>query len=296
MKKMTKKILTYILAGSMVLSFAACNKNDNRAEDDDEEEESQIETEEETTETTPETVIETTAETEPVSAVWGEINDLTFGASEMTLTSYCYSILNDEEIEGSGIDEDAVYSLPCIDVSEPDEDGYVTYIIDYNISGTYNPVFPFDVANSTDSWSSSPQQYNVIDYYTGTILCEWDNSYNDDGEEIAITIDNGDEEITVYVLAELDYEILANESYEVDADHWGWHVEYICYPRITLRAPESYDGMLLEINTSGWTEEDHLRSIADGDDEDSDVEGDLFVGDLTDCRFTWASDLFLEEE
>lgn len=82
------------------------------------------------------------------------------------------------------MEEEAVYSIPSVNVSEPDENGYVTYIIDYNTNGTYDIEFAFDVADHTDGWSSNPQQYNVIDYYTGTILCNWEDSYNDDEAEV----------------------------------------------------------------------------------------------------------------
>lgn len=300
---MKKKLLAVALTMSMCLaSFTACSgdASDNSADADtnvDTEIEASDDTEAETTteETTEETIAETTAETTPASTIWGEINDLTFGISELDLISYCYSVLDDEEIEGTGIDETVHYSIPSVDASDPDEDGYVTYFIDYNISGTYDTLMPYAVADRTDGWSSTPQEYIVIDYYTGTILCNWENSYTDDGEETAVTIENEDEEITVYASATLDTEITDNESYEADSDNWGWHVDYIVYARITLRAPESYDGMLLAIDTSGWTEADQIEYINSGDDEDSDVEGDIFVNDLTDYRFTWASDLFLEE-
>ena len=293
MKKITRNILTYVITCSMMISLCACGKNDSRNSDEEETVAETEETEVTSSETT-ETTEETTAETEPASTVWGEINDLTYGISELTLTNYIYSKLDEEEIEGSGVEEEAVYSIPSVDVSEPDEDGYVTYIIDYNTNGTYDIEFAFDVADHTDGWSSNPQQYNVIDYYTGTILCNWEDSYNDDGEEIAVTINNGDEEITVYVSAALELTVNENESFDVDDDHWGWHVDYTIYSTITLRAPQSYDGMLLEIDTTGWTEADHLEDIASGDDEAEVAEGDIFTDDLNDCRFTWASDLIIE--
>ena len=290
MKQMTKKILSCALAGLMVLSIASCSKKD-RDRDDEEEEESLIETEEPAV-SVPGTT-EATTETTPAPAIWGEDNDLTFGVGELTAISYCYSVLDGEEIEGSGVEENVLYSIPSVDASEPDEDGYVTYTIDYTISGSYDPIIAFDVSDHTDSWSSNPQEYNVIDYYTGTILCDWENSYNDKGEEIAVKIDNGEEEITVYVSAAFDMEVISNTSSKADNDHWAWSVEYICYMTITLRAPESYDGMLLEINTAGWTEADHIEHI-DDDEDDGAVEGDLFEDDLSTLRFTRVSDLIIE--
>ena len=257
MKQMTKKILSCALAGLMVLSIASCSKKD-RARDGEEEEESLIETEEPIV-SVPETT-EATAETTPAPAIWGEVNDLTFGVGELTAISYCYSVLDGEEIEGSGVEETVLYSIPSVDASEPDEDGYVTYTIDYTISGSYDPII----------------------------------AYNDEGEEIAVKIDNGEEEITVYVSAAFDTEVISNTSSKADNDHWAWSVEYICYMTITLRAPESYDGMLLEINTAGWTEADHIESI-DDDEDDGDVEGDLFEDDLSTLRFTRVSDLIIEE-
>lgn len=290
MKQMTKKILSCALSGLMVLSFASCGKKDS-GRDDDGEEESLIETEEPIV-SVPETT-EATAETTPAPAIWGEVNDLTYGVGELTAINYSYSVLDGEEIEGTGIDEEVLYSVPSVDASEPDEDGYVTYTIDYTISGSYDPIIAFDVTDHTDSWSSNPQEYNVIDYYTGTILCDWENSYNDEGEEIAVTIDNGEEEITVYVSAAFDTEVISNTSSKADNDHWAWSVEYIAYMTITLRAPETYDGMLLVIDTSGWTEADHIEHM-DDDEDDGDVEGDLFADDLTDLRFTRVSDLIIE--
>lgn len=293
----TKKLIVAILGLSMIVtSFSACSNTESQST-----EEERTETEEagftsaETTETAVETTAETSAETEPESTVWGENNDLKFGISELTLPNYTYSILGEEAIEGSGVDEDVVYSIPSVDVSEPDEDGYVTYTIDYTITGTYDQEFAFDEADHTDGWGSNPQQYNVVDYYTGTYLCIWENCYNTDGEEIAVTIDNGDEDITVYVSGALENNITENESYDIDNDRWGWHVGYTVYMTITLRAPQSYDGMLLEINTAGWTEENYLENLAADDEDEPVVEGDIFADDIASCRFTWVSDLIIEE-
>ena len=295
MKKMTKKILTFVLASAMMLSGAACSNTESQSTEEETTETEEADfTSAETTETAAETIAETSAETEPESTVWGDNNDLTFGISELTLPNYTYARLGEDAIEGSGVDEDVVYSIPSVDVSEPDEDGYVTYTIDYTLTGTYDQEFAFDEADHTDGWSSTPQQYNVVDYYTGTYLCVWENCCNTDGEEIAVTIDSGDEDITVYVSGAFDNDITENESYDIDDDHWGWHVEYTVYMTITLRAPQSYDGMLLEINTAGWTEECYLENL-DGDGEAVDVvEGDIFADDISSCRFTWASDLIIE--
>ena len=107
MKKMTKKILTLVLSSTMMLTCAACgNSGSQSTEEETETTESSI-TIEESAETTAETAAEITAETTPEPTVCGEINDLTYGISELTLTNYTFSKFNDEMIEGSGKEIDS---------------------------------------------------------------------------------------------------------------------------------------------------------------------------------------------
>ena len=172
-------------------------------------------------------------------------------------------------------------------------DVYITSNYDNIYVEDMSPFFAGRVKKSSHNDGNFPAPANTehkVYYYTFSI----EATYNDDGEEIAVTINNGDEEITVYVSAALELTVNENEPFDVDDDHWGWHVDYTIFSTITLRAPQSYDGMLLEIDTTGWTEADHLEDIASGDDEAEVAEGDIFTDDLNDCRFTRASDLIIE--
>lgn len=270
---MNKRHICIILAAALLMTSCSSTAETEAEQDETiaETEQTIVETQETETEATETSATETTEDTRP----WAERIGADYEISELDMPIYVYSDIGGEEIEGSGQEEIFHYTIPSVEISEPDEDGYVTYYINYVITGSYSAVIPFETADHTDGWHANPQVYDLVDYYTGTLIgCD---QYYYAEDEFAVTFTYNGEEITVYPSIDIDVETPSNETTTYDDDTWGWDISFDMYVTTTVRVPQEYDGLLLYIYADGWTQEDHENDLSG--EEDTLTEGDILEPD-----------------
>ena len=160
---------------------------------------------------------------------------------------------------------------PEITVSQPDEAGYVTYTVTYDISARSGVGSPEGA--SAYGISILAHEYNLYDYYTGRLYQPDGPETGDTGETSAsgsTLVEHGGEEF------ELSYtkswrSSLSPGAWEQSSQSglaWEQYIDSAMSVTITMRAPADYDGVLLGINVTDPA--DPQRTVG----EEWDLEAD----------------------
>ncbi|MBR1567936.1 MAG: hypothetical protein IJ648_03155, partial [Lachnospiraceae bacterium] len=178
--------------------------------------------------------------------------------------------------------QNATYSVPTATVSEPDEDGNVTYSIQYSIVIPFTATFPMDYQQEVFNGFIYPGM-DVMDYYTG-IVFPAQNLTEENGHESNLSSDVTWEDVT-YTVSVNKVSTMTNplnDSYQLDNDTWEWDAEYDIDYNIEIIAPKDYDGAILSLNLNGNTEyeevdsEEVTEAHVFGDEEDEAVSNYVF--------------------
>lgn len=245
----------YLIAGvvlALSLSMVGCGKDtgSTTAEDTtgDVTTEAEVASDTDTEEVTEE-------EVEEVST-WFSENGISFAGSGVSIPVYAYA-RNEDGSEDDSVEmtqEDATYSEPFVDVSEPDADGNITYTVTYNVSGTWIGTMAAD----SDGYYMSYVKfdgYSFVDAYTGTVfpgagMTDDENSYAADS---VVEVDGK------------EYKISTSQSFESNFEDPSWSfidnntkakatVDYSIDVTKVAVVPAEYDGLILALDGTGMTE------------------------------------------
>jgi hypothetical protein len=245
MKRAILRIFSIILICTIL---ASCNSQESVTESEEETTTSQ------TVEQVTETITETTEETVSEIIPWAEENEIIMAGQleEFEIPLMHAVTLNEEIIDEIGwFEQSGIYTAPEIYVSEPDEDGYVEYIINYTVDDEMSVLIPYDVTETTDGWYSNITEYYLVDYYTGMVLAGSGDYHL--GEWNTTNVEYDGSVIDISVMGSIEENYISNESSNVDYDNWLWTIERETDFVLTVKAPASYDGLVLYIDLNGET-------------------------------------------
>lgn len=275
---MKKKSLTGLFtAGMAVVVLSGCgNEVSVGSVNKTETETAQTEVVSTETETGADVQEETTESVEELTA-WADENGVTFTEGELNILTYSYA----RDTDGNVIDtveatqQEALYSEPVIEVSEPDADGNVTYTITYTIASEWEGRMEEDTAYAGYSANWSFDTYELLDAYTGICFPSAGFDLYEDGG-------SGEYMLETEVLVNgVSYKVAVGEYSEQGLGEWGhdWvsdtelvsSVSWTTTTTLTVVAPAEYDGLLLYIDGTGAT-------------EPADIDGEISEAELFDIE------------
>lgn len=257
---MKNKMLIGLLAVSMTAAmFGGCG---NEMVDDEALQTQQSETSGDNTSAEDNTVSEV-IEAEVPKTSWLEENNITFTEGELSIPVYNYArdeegnVWSEEYVRMRQIE--GVYSEPVIEVSEPDENGNVTYTVTSEIAGTWRGYFGLE---DITFWSYCISKgFYFIDAYTGTVfpLAGLDDNVSEYLVDTDVLVDD-----TTYHVATGkslgsnwgtgEWLVTEDDEEAGDDDLWRYEVHYTIYNTLTAVVPAEYDGLILAIDAKGSTE------------------------------------------
>lgn len=210
----------------------------------------------------------------PVTA-WVEEHGITFTEGEVSIPAYGYATDTDGNIMDGIIvvQQDAVYSEPVIEVSEPDADGYVTYTITYTLGGNWTGTMPLSIAEADWIYGVQYNLFGLLDAYTGTVFpsADLDMTGGKDAEymvEADVEIDGNVYHVSKGAHSEDSFEWigwtqLSSAEYQGDASYDVTVTQYVV-------VPQEYDGLVLYISSTANTGEEMDSEVSEA--EPFDVE------------------------
>ncbi|MCR5543102.1 MAG: hypothetical protein K6F55_03060 [Eubacterium sp.] len=231
-----------------------------------------------TTEAT--TVAEVTTE-EPKPVPYAEEQGMEFVQPDFTCTVKSAPLFYDEDSNLITVDEvdvekcETTKRIGNILVSKPDDNGIVTYYIEY-----YYDIDSF----INDKKADNKWWYNVgnwsadlVDYYTGTIISS-DNII--DG-----IADDDNLNVTKFEVDGQEVTIKCARYFQNVADTYVWDVQDVdggktyqynetCKELLVVKAPESYDGLTFGLTLEDVDYDRYAKRVKEDKDEDSDDKED----------------------
>ncbi len=265
-----------IIAAAIVVLVIVLNKKKDKDSSDDTRDTSTTVTA--TTSETETTTATTTEETPAEPVPYAEENGLTNWTDpyeEFDLQAYTFADFEDYSVVPESIvtpiQNMAHYKVLDISKSEPDEDGYVTYNFEYEITLTEQFIhYPENDDTERQIYvNSNPSYFFPCDYYTGVNfnVPEWDHdTYNYKDEYAYTTIDWGDEpfDAGLKVSVEYLYGDDGDSYYDLVGERDGGDL-YQIVEKSTLTysiyVPADYDGLLMGNYYDGITENYNIRDI-----------------------------------
>ncbi len=242
----------------------------------------------------------------PVELPFAEANGFTFGtiedleALQAHAFLYCADEDNNPVYEPYGVfpaNPVITYTYSGIEVTEPDEDGFVDYTVYFDCE------FPIDF----DYWEDAEQvsfrwmwsNPSPMDYYTGVIFPSR-TLFDDDSFEASATVEWDGKSYDVSKTIESDLEYGESEYYETET---GMHYSDYCYSKHTIRihAPAEYDGVVLYMEKGGLTEERFKKLAEKGFGASDEIENfgqdkDDVAAYAQSCLMIRLSDLLAAQE
>ena len=229
----------------------------------------------------------TEEEVEEVST-WFSENGISFAEGEVSIPAYTYVRKeNGSEDDSEEVtQQDATYSEPVVDVSEPDADGNITYTVTYNASGTWNGTLTL---GSGRSCGTTVKNYYFVDAYTGTVfpnadLTDEENSYATDS---VVEVDGKEYKISTSGSFEAIYGE-PSMSYFENNTKAKVMVDYSINCTMVAVVPAEYDGLILALNGAGATEkEDMDTEIKEAQPFDGNVSDYIFKDVTYGMKLDW---------
>ena len=226
--------------------------------------------------------------TEEEVSTWFSENGISFAEGEVSIPAYTYVRKEDgsEDDSEEVTQQDATYSEPVVDVSEPDADGNITYTVTYNASGTWNGTLPL---GSGRSCGTTVKNYYFVDAYTGTVfpnadLTDEENSYATDS---VVEVDGKEYKISTSGSFEAIYGE-PSMSYFENNTKAKVMVDYSINCTMVAVVPAEYDGLILALNGAGATEkEDMDTEIKEAQPFDGNVSDYIFKDVTYGMKLDW---------
>lgn len=258
---MKNKILIGLLAVSMTTAMLGGCSNETTDDGAKQTQQTEVSGDNTSSEDNTETEI---IEAEVPATTWVEENNITFTEGELSIPVYNYArdgkdgnIWSEEYVRMR--QTEGVYSEPVIEVSEPDENGNVTYTVTSEMAGSWRGYFGLeDITFWTYSLSKG---FYFMDAYTGTVFPT--SGLDDNVSEYLVDTDVLIDDTTYHVAVGKSIEsnwgtgewsVTEDDEEAGDDDLWRYEVDYTFYSTLTAVVPAEYDGLILAIEGKGSTE------------------------------------------
>ncbi|MGN0494909.1 MAG: hypothetical protein ACI4GW_01650 [Lachnospiraceae bacterium] len=269
---MKKNILVIGLAMTMVCSLAGCGKENTDTTSETDATTENVGSEDVASDTEAEEVVEE-------DNTWFGKNNITFTEGEVTVPYYGYVENDDGSVDENVTvtQQNASYSEPILDISTPDENGNITYTVQYDVTFPYSCLLP----NSYESinYRYITKNYYFVDAYTGTVFPEADlTSDNEQASaiELDIEVDGKTYHISTYSSMNKgdDQNAVFTES---GADKLKYSCDITEHMTLTAVVPADYNGLILALDGNGVTEYEELDTeITEAHPFEDDVETTIF--------------------
>lgn len=188
---------------------------------------------------------------------WFAINNIEFIEDEISIPAYSFAKnddgLPDESVEITQLN--ASYSIPVIDVSEPDENDNVTYTVTYDVTGRWIGIM--DTNRQSVRSVTQFQTYMLMDANTGMIFSHSKPSNSETDEQFIETEIEVDGKIYLISISQRQ-----EGGFSVESDTWMYldngrkklKTSYTSHIIYTVIVPADYNGLILAISSEGSTE------------------------------------------